>query len=144
MLGTMSASILCPCIETRLTIIAAFAIQWVWVLPIAVGAFLAPESPWWLVRKGRYEEARQSLEKCTSPTDDIDFDSHSAVTLIKHTNDLESAMKTDVGYLDCLQGVDAKRTLIACVVWLTQALCGAAMMGYVITQALIYGNADFV
>jgi MFS transporter, SP family, general alpha glucoside:H+ symporter len=105
------------------------SIQWVWVPFIFVGAYLAPESPWWLVRKGRYDDAQASLEKLTSPSVGDNYDSQSAVLMIKHTNELEKAMNAGVGYSDCFTGVDARRTLIACVVWLTQALCGAAMMG---------------
>ncbi|KAF1931995.1 sugar transporter [Didymella exigua CBS 183.55] len=106
------------------------AIQWVWVPFIFLGAYMAPESPWWLVRKGRYEEARASLVKATTPQPDVNFDPDQALALIRHTNDLEQAMNNGVNYIDCFKGVEKRRTLIACVVWLTQALCGAAMMGY--------------
>jgi SP family general alpha glucoside:H+ symporter-like MFS transporter len=106
------------------------AIQWVWVPFIFLGAYMAPESPWWLVRKGRYEEARASLVKATTPQPDVNFDPDQALALIRHTNDLEQAMNSGVNYIDCFKGVEKRRTLIACVVWLTQALCGAAMMGY--------------
>lgn len=120
-----------PCI--KLTILSwriPISIQWVWAPFIFTGAFLAPESPWWLVRKGRYDEARSSLLKLTTPTPENFFDVNNAIALIKHTNELEQAMNGGVGYLDCFRGVDARRTLIACVVWLTQALCGASLMGY--------------
>lgn len=38
-----------------------YALQWMWPLPLAVGIYLAPESPWWLVRKGRVEDAKKAL-----------------------------------------------------------------------------------
>jgi len=108
------------------------AIQWTWVPIIFAGAWFAPESPWWLVRKGRYEEARAALIQVTTPSADIPFNPDGALALIRHTNELERAMNEGVGYTDCFKGVEARRTLIACVVWLTQALCGAAMMGYAV------------
>ncbi|KAF4005481.1 MFS transporter, sugar porter (SP) family protein [Saccharomyces cerevisiae] len=43
-----------------------FALQWIWPLPLAVGIFFAPESPWWLVKKGRIDQARRSLERTLS------------------------------------------------------------------------------
>ncbi|KAF2627819.1 MFS general substrate transporter [Macroventuria anomochaeta] len=95
------------------------AIQWVWVLFIFLGAFMAPELPWWLVRKGCYEEARASLVKTTTPQPDVHFDPDQALALIKHTNDLEEATNGGVNYIDCFTGVEKRRTLIACVVWLT-------------------------
>jgi MFS transporter, SP family, general alpha glucoside:H+ symporter len=38
-----------------------YALQWMWPLPLAVGIYLAPESPWWLVRKGKVEDAKKAL-----------------------------------------------------------------------------------
>lgn len=32
-----------------------------WAIPILVGVLFAPESPWWLIRRERPEEARRSL-----------------------------------------------------------------------------------
>jgi len=43
-----------------------YAIQWIWPLPIALAAFLAPESPWWLVRHGKLDQARKALLSLTS------------------------------------------------------------------------------
>jgi SP family general alpha glucoside:H+ symporter-like MFS transporter len=40
-----------------------FAIQWVWPIPIIVGTFLAPESPWWCVRHGYHDRARSALRR---------------------------------------------------------------------------------
>lgn len=109
-----------------------FAIQWTWAPFILIGTYFAPESPWWLVRKSRYEDARQSVLKSTTPQPDIDFHPDRVVAMIKHTNDLEESMHGGVNYLDCLKGVEKRRTLIACVVWLTQAWCGAAMTGFAV------------
>jgi SP family general alpha glucoside:H+ symporter-like MFS transporter len=106
------------------------SIQWLWVPFISLGAWLAPESPWWLVRKGRYEDARDSIVRCTTPQPDVAFNPDHVLEMIKHTNNLEQAMHGGVGYRDCFRGVEKRRTLIACVVWLAQAWCGAAMMGF--------------
>src|ERR1700750_2358067 len=34
-----------------------FVLQWVWPIPLLIGAYLAPESPWNAVRRGKLDEA---------------------------------------------------------------------------------------
>ena len=47
-----------------------FALQWIWPLPLLVGAYLAPESPWNSVRRGDVDEARKSLTRLRQDTPD--------------------------------------------------------------------------
>jgi MFS transporter, SP family, general alpha glucoside:H+ symporter len=94
-----------------------------------VGVILAPESPWWLVRHGRYDQARKALLGLTKASAGIPFNVDKQVAMIKATNDLEMAMTEGVNYWDCFKGVDLRRTEITCMVWVTQAFCGAALMG---------------
>ncbi|KAH6331258.1 hypothetical protein HBI38_019730 [Parastagonospora nodorum] len=106
------------------------ALQWAWVPFILAGAWFAPESPWWLVRKGRYDEARDSIIRCTTPQPDVPFNPDHVLEMIMHTNALEETMHSGTSYLDCFKCFERRRTLIACMVWLAQAWCGAAMMGF--------------
>ena len=99
-----------------------FAIQWFWptfLLPILL---FAPESPWYLVRKGRLDEARHSLERLhRSDADDI----NSVLSLIIHTDNQEQELlNVKTTYWNCFQGVDARRTEIACIVFLGQVTTG--------------------
>lgn len=107
-----------------------FGLQWIWPPLILVGVFLAPESPWWLVRHGKYDEAKKALEKLTSRKSGIPFDVDKQVALIKATDDLEKAINANVNYSDCFKGIDLRRTEITCMVWVTQAFCGSALMGF--------------
>ena len=50
--------------------------------------------------------------------------------MIKVTNEMERAFAESTSYLQCFRGIDARRTEIASMVWVAQAFCGAAMMGY--------------
>ena len=120
----------CSTIDDQWSYRIPFAIQWVWPIPIFIGAYLAPESPWWLVRKGRYDDARKSLLGLTSPTPDLPFDVDAQLSMIKATNELEKAMSAGTSYLDCFRGIDLRRTEIASMAWIAQAFCGAALMGY--------------
>ncbi|CRK25012.1 hypothetical protein BN1723_013451 [Verticillium longisporum] len=38
-----------------------YGLQWVWVPPLLLVGFLAPESPWYLIRRNRIEDAEKSL-----------------------------------------------------------------------------------
>lgn len=105
-----------------------FALQWMWPVPLMIGICFAPESPWWLVRKGRKEEAKQMLNRLTS--DPTKFNPDETISMMVHTNELEKAASEGTSYKDCFKGTDLRRTEIVCCVWMTQTLCGSTFMGY--------------
>ncbi|KAL2059988.1 hypothetical protein VTL71DRAFT_9810 [Oculimacula yallundae] len=109
-----------------------FAIQWVWPPLILIGVIFAPESPWWLVRKGRLEDAKKSLLRLTSKGSGVDFNVDDQVMMMKATNELEIAISSGTQYWDCFRGTDLRRTEIASVAWLAQAFCGAALIGFAV------------
>lgn len=72
----------------------------------------APESPWWLVRQGRKEDARRQIERLyTNPTEQ---EVENQLSLMVHTNALEKSIAAGTSYWDCFKGVDLRRTEIAC------------------------------
>ena len=105
-----------------------FALQWIWPVPLIIGIALAPESPWWLVRKGRNEEAKAVLGRLTSKTEN--FNADETIAMMIHTNEFEKSQSEGTAYLDCLKCSDLRRTEIVCVVWAIQTLCGSTFMGY--------------
>ena len=81
-----------------------------WPLPLFIGIWFAPESPWWLVRKGRIEDAKKSLQRLTSPDRETDFDADETIAMMVHTTALEEKMTAGTSYLDCFKGTDLRRT----------------------------------
>ncbi|KAG7528581.1 hypothetical protein FFLO_06067 [Filobasidium floriforme] len=125
--------------ETEWAYKIPFAIQWVWVLPIGLGIAFAPESPWWLTKKGRFADAERSLMRLTSRGSGFtEDDAKKQVAMMDHTNQLEMASTSGVQFTDCFKGTNLRRTEIACIVWLVQQLCGSPLMGnatYFLKQA---------
>lgn len=110
-----------------------FALQWIWPLPLAVGIYFAPESPWWLVKKGKIQQAKNSLNRTLSgkgiEKEQLVF---RELEKIKLTIEKEQDLASNEGsYLDCVKDkVNRRRTRIACLTWVGQTTCGAALMGY--------------
>lgn len=107
-----------------------FALQWMWPVPLIIGITFAPESPWWLVRKGRHEDARKALQRLTVPERDPDFNVDETIAMIRSTNEMEKSLSEGVSYRDCFKGVDLRRLEIVCVTWSIQFLCGSSFMIY--------------
>jgi MFS transporter, SP family, general alpha glucoside:H+ symporter len=79
-----------------------FAVQWIWPIPILIAALLAPESPWWYIRKGRVEEAKRSVERLQSKGTTVNADE--TVAMMIHTDQVERKISEGTGYLDCFRG----------------------------------------
>ncbi|KAK4463006.1 general substrate transporter [Cladorrhinum samala] len=107
-----------------------YALQWMWPLPLAIGIFFAPESPWWLVRKGKLDKAKRALLRLTSLNRETDFDADETVDMMVHTTALEERTTTGASYLDCFKGHDLRRTEIVCMVWAIQNLSGNSFSNY--------------
>lgn len=110
-----------------------FAIQWVWPLPIAIGIFFAPESPWWLVKKGRLDQAKRSLRRLISVNEHLPDTAvlvDAMVNKMQLTVEKEYAISASTSYIECFKGLDWRRTRIASLVWVVQNITGSALMGY--------------
>ncbi|KAG7109743.1 General alpha-glucoside permease like protein [Verticillium longisporum] len=118
-----------------------YALQWIWPVPIMIGVYFAPESPWWLIRKGRVDDAKHSLLRLTSKNTETDFDADDTVAMMVHTAALEEKITAGASYLDCFKGIDLRRTEIVCLVWAIQNLSGNSFSNYsrmMILWALVY------
>ncbi|KAH0526881.1 hypothetical protein TsFJ059_010152 [Trichoderma semiorbis] len=107
-----------------------FALQWVWPIPLFIGAYLAPESPWNAVRRDKSEEARKALKRLRTPSPESDFEIEATLAYIQHTTAIEKAETASASFIECFQGTNLRRTEINCVVWAAQILCGNAILGY--------------
>lgn len=111
-----------------------FAIQWVWPIPLIIGIYLAPESPWWLIKRGRVDDAKKSLLRLlTTPHGPDIKESMVNLTLdkMKLTIKEEEATKPkSVSYLECFKGKAFRRTRTTALVWLSQNITGTSLRKY--------------
>lgn len=89
-----------------------FALQWMWPAPLVVGIAFAPESPWWLVRRGRSEEARKALRRLDATASEAKVDD--TISMMRYTDDLEQELSEGASYADCFRGTNLRRTEITC------------------------------
>ncbi|KAH8662571.1 general substrate transporter [Xylariales sp. PMI_506] len=102
-----------------------FAVQWVWPIPLFIAAYFAPESPWFLVRKGELAKAKKSLQRLSEPSHNLDY--NAALGLMVHTNKLEEQEREGVTYWDAFRGTNRRRTEIACMTFVSQVTYGGAL-----------------
>lgn len=95
---------------------------------LLAGLPFAPESPYWLVRRGRREDARKALLQLTSSTNRPDIDK--LLVGIEQTDLLEREYETETTYYDCFKGVSLVRTEISVMVYLIQVIGGNPLIGY--------------
>lgn len=102
-----------------------FAIQWIWPIPLAIAAFYAPESPWYLVRTNKLDQAKKSLIRLSEPEHNVDYDA--TIAMMVHTDKLEKEEQSGVSLLECFKGTNLRRTEIACMGFMSQITNGGAL-----------------
>jgi len=128
-----------------------FGLQWVWILIILIPTCFAPESPWWLVRHGRQEQAKKVLKRLRRATSERELDN--TVAMMEHTERVEeyASAKTqsskakasrfsDTSYVACFRRSNLRRTEIACMIFMAQNMCGLPIIGY---AAYLYKQMGF-
>ncbi|CAG8944419.1 unnamed protein product [Penicillium salamii] len=121
-----------------------FALQWIWPVPLIAICWLAPESPWWLVRKDRLEDAKRSIRRLggTKTEDQI----NGQLAMMVHTIKIEAEIEAGTTYYDCFKGVDLRRTEVCCLTFVGQILSGSTFAyspTYFFTQAGMEVNRSF-
>ncbi|KAF2711321.1 general substrate transporter [Pleomassaria siparia CBS 279.74] len=97
------------------------ALQWLFPTPLMIIIFFAPESPWWLARRGRKEEALRSIKRLGSRSTEH---AEEKFAMIERTVEIENKMGGAPTLLDLFKGTDLRRTTITCLMYASQNFAG--------------------
>lgn len=89
-----------------------FILQWVWPVPLFIGTYFAPESPWNAVRRGKFDQAKKSLMRLRQDTPGKESEVEATFAYIRHTTELEKAETANAGFFECFRGTNLRRTEI--------------------------------
>jgi MFS transporter, SP family, general alpha glucoside:H+ symporter len=85
-----------------------FAAEWCWPAALMIGAFLVPESPYYLIRRNQVEAATNSLERLHPKNDN---EVRWALRSIQHVIEHESEVGAS-SFVECFKGTNWRRTRI--------------------------------
>ncbi|WRT64889.1 uncharacterized protein IL334_001825 [Kwoniella shivajii] len=107
-----------------------FALQWVWPVPLALGCFFAPESAWWLVRKGRFDDAKATLLRTAKKGFYAENEAEGYIAYMRHTDAMEKLEAKNGSWTELFRkGAPLRRTEIMIGTWLVQVWNGNMITG---------------
>lgn len=101
-----------------------FAIQWIWPVLLLAGLPFAPESPWWLIRQSRFEDAEQSLKRLSDNDRFQRTNAKETLAMMVKTDALEREIEVGTSYADCWKGVNRRRMEICILLFVIQNFSG--------------------
>lgn len=115
------------------------AVQYIWPLLLIVGVWWFPESPYWLIREGHSDKAKEALRKLygNQNTDSFfDIEMDRLTTDVRVTQELTGSFttKTVIGLplptaeMECFKGKNFKRTFTAIWAASAQQMIGATFV----------------
>jgi SP family sugar:H+ symporter-like MFS transporter len=104
------------------------ALQFAWSIIICVGLMFLPETPRFLVKQDKHEEALKSLSRLRRLSPD-----HPA--LVEELSEIEANHRYEMSlgkatYFDCFKGTIGKRLLTGCLLQALQQLTGVNFIFY--------------
>jgi SP family general alpha glucoside:H+ symporter-like MFS transporter len=85
--------------------------------------FFAPESPWWLIRRGRKQEALRSIKRL-GRRNGTQASAEDTLAMMDRTVQIEAHLGGEPSLLDLVKGTDLRRTLITCLMYASQNFAG--------------------
>ncbi|EMD60269.1 hypothetical protein GGP41_009657 [Bipolaris sorokiniana] len=116
-----------------------YGLQWMWIPPLFLVAWFAPESPWYLIRRGKIDEAEKSLRRLARPGHYTEQSMRETLALMQHTNEMEKVDAQNASYADCFRGENMRRTAIVSMAWIIQIFNGQSITNFAATMLRAIG-----
>lgn len=107
--------------ESRWAYRAPFALQLFFCAFLAAGLPFVPESPWWLARMGRRDQAKKALRQLYGSDVDVEI---KLVNLEATIAEEEAASSEQGSIIQCFKGTNLIRTTISICIFLCQHFTG--------------------
>ncbi|KAK3400986.1 hypothetical protein B0T20DRAFT_390840 [Sordaria brevicollis] len=110
-----------------------FGLNWAFIIVLFCAIFAAPESPYWYLKKHRGADARKAVKKLVRKGSEERTEEKLALMqhAIYHEMKMVAHDQTRWQKISAMfRGVDKRRTEIACMAWIIQALCGSSLIGW--------------
>jgi MFS transporter, SP family, general alpha glucoside:H+ symporter len=101
-----------------------FAAGWAFPGVLALGLPFLPESPYWLVMKGRKEDAVKALQRLTGSREDVVARTAQIEATIEHERQQEAVR---ANYIECFRGSNLRRTCIILICMYMPQVSGAVL-----------------
>ncbi|CAK7233306.1 hypothetical protein SBRCBS47491_008563 [Sporothrix bragantina] len=101
-----------------------YAIQWVWPVFILSLLYWAPESPWWLIRQNRLDDAKLALDRLSNR--ESRQNNYNVLAMMVKTDVYERELEVGVTYKDCFKGPNLRRLEISSALFIIQNFSGNA------------------
>ncbi|KAI0123760.1 maltose permease [Xylariales sp. AK1849] len=108
---------------------------------ILIGSLMLPESPSWLIIKGRREEAAKAFRTFNGPKFDVSGAMAVMTAAVMQEQELEQASRS-YSWIDCFKGPNGRRTLIICMVYVAQQFIGVNFVAGYLTYYLKLAGVD--
>lgn len=127
LLGELIGAVVIFACEKRTTSAAfliPFGTQWIFTLLPFIVAFVIPESPSYLIRKGDYDKAQRAMKALH--TDSVDVTSLLAQMRLSIAS--EEELSRELAYVDCFRGTNRRRTTIVAFSFMVPSLFGVPLL----------------
>lgn len=120
----------------RSAYLVPIALQWMFAGLVFIGAVFIPESPSFLVSKGRVEEAARSFDRLYGKGERSTNNLNYLIATVAHERQQEN--NKDVRFMELFQGTNFRRTRIVWLLNITQQFTGISLLAnatYFLIQA---------